>query len=86
MGFDALGQVWVLPAYIFQDLVAAYDAALHFVQENLAPEFPGLAYLAAGDDLSVLLKETQDLLGCRYLLAFEDEGVPPARCPAQVAT
>jgi hypothetical protein len=41
--------VWVLPTYVFEDLVAAYDAAFYFVQKDLTPELAGLAYLAASD-------------------------------------
>ena len=57
---------------ILQELVAAYDATIHFVQQELASELPRLAHLLAGYDLGMLLKEAQDLLGCRKLLVEED--------------
>src|SRR5215207_6948262 len=62
----------MLATHLLQDLVAAYDASLHFVYDNLASELPGFAHLLAAYDLSVLLKEAQDFLGCRHLLIVED--------------
>src|SRR5215207_9819774 len=58
--------------HLLQDLVAAYDASIHLVYENLAPELPGLTHLLTGYDLGVLLKEAQDLLCGRDLLTIED--------------
>jgi hypothetical protein len=62
----------MLATHLLQDLVAAYDASIHFVYENLAAKLPRFAHLLAGDDLGMLLEEAQDLLGCRHLLTFED--------------
>src|SRR5215207_7546459 len=72
MSSQALGQMCSLGACLLQDLVAAYDASIHLVYENLAPELSGLAGLVAGDDLSVLLKQAQQLLGSRKVLSFKD--------------
>src|SRR5215207_7437681 len=58
--------------HLLQDLVAAYDASIHLVYEELATELPRLAGFVAGDDLGVLLKEVQDLLCGRDLLTIED--------------
>src|SRR5215213_3828868 len=58
--------------YLLQDLIAAYDTSIHLVYENLAPELPRFAHLLTGYDLGMLLKEAQDLLGCRHLLIVED--------------
>ena len=62
----------MLATHLLQDLVAAYDASIHFVYENLASKLPRFAHLLAGDDLGMLLKQAQDLLGCRHLLIVED--------------
>ena len=62
----------MLATHLLQDLVAAYDASIHFVYENLAAKLPRFAHLLAGDDLGMLLKQAQDLLGCRHLLIVED--------------
>ena len=62
----------MLATHLLQDLVAAYDASIHFVYENLASKLPRFAHLLAGDDLGMLLKEAQDLLGCRHLLIVKD--------------
>jgi hypothetical protein len=62
----------MLATHLLQDLLAAYDASIHFVYENLASKLPRFAHLLAGDDLGMLLKQAQDLLGCRHLLTFED--------------
>jgi hypothetical protein len=62
----------MLATHLLQDLVAAYDAPVNFVQEHLATELPRFAHLLATYDLGMLLKEAQDLLGCRHLLIVED--------------
>jgi|ERR671912_1086067 hypothetical protein len=62
----------MLATHLLQDLLAAYDASIHFVYENLASKLPRFAHLLAGDDLGMLLKQAQDLLGCRHLLIVED--------------
>ena len=62
----------MLATHLLQDLLAAYDASIHFVYENLASKLPRFAHLRAGDDLGMLLKQAQDLLGCRHLLIVED--------------
>src|SRR5215207_972801 len=67
-----VGQMRSLGACLLQDLVAAYDATVHLVYENLAPKLPGLARLVASDDLGVLLKQAQQLLGSRKVLSFKD--------------
>lgn len=68
-----VGQMRSLGACLLQDLVAAYDATVHLVYEDLAPKLPGLARLVASDDsLGVLLKEAQELLGSRKVLSFKD--------------
>src|SRR5215207_1826255 len=62
----------MLATHLLQDLVAAYDATIDFVQKYLASELPRFAHLLAGYDLGMLLKEAQDLLSCRHLLIVED--------------
>src|ERR671910_2535093 len=62
----------MLATHLLQDLLAAYDASIHFVYENLASKLPRFAHLLASDDLGMLLKEAQDLLGCRHLLIVEN--------------
>jgi hypothetical protein len=62
----------MLATHLLQDLLAAYDASIHFVYEHLASKLPRFAHLLAGDDLGMLLKQAQDLLGCRHLLIVED--------------
>jgi hypothetical protein len=62
----------MLSTHLLQDLLAAYDASIHFVYENLASKLPRFAHLLAGDDLSMLLEEAQEFLGCRHLLIVED--------------
>ena len=62
----------MLATHLLQDLLAAYDASVNFVYENLASKLPRFAHLLAVDDLGMLLKQAQDLLGCRHLLIVED--------------
>ena len=72
MGSQALGKVRAFRTGLGEDLVAAYDASVDFVQKNLATKLVRFSRLVAGDDLGVLLEEAQKLLGGRHLLAFED--------------
>ena len=58
--------------HLLQDLVAAYDATVDFVQKHLASELPRFAHLLAGDDLGVFLEQTQQLLLRRDFLATKD--------------
>src|SRR3712207_9279613 len=72
MAVYALRQVRALAARLLEHVVAAYDAAVHLVEEHLAPVLPRLSDLAANDDHGVLLEQTQNLLRGRDLLLSED--------------
>src|SRR3712207_7480072 len=83
MAVYALRQVRALAARLLEHVVAAYDAAVHLVEEHLAPVLPRLSDLAASDDHGVLLEQAQNLLRGRDLLLSEDAANRLVDAPAR---
>ena len=70
MGCEAVRQVGMFQADVVEELVAADDAALDLVQQQLAPELGRLAGFVAADDLGVRLEQAEHLLLARHRLAL----------------